>query len=66
LTLSEKTEEIAWLTPDERCDLCVSQSYYMVVFEAGSLFFCKHHFDKNEEAIFERALDVVDESELLF
>lgn len=63
--LSEKTEEVAWFTPNESCDLCVSQSYYVAVFETGSLYFCKHHFDKNEELIFEKALDVVDESELL-
>lgn len=57
--------EVEWYTPQHQCDACVSQSYYMVVFETGNLFFCKHHFTKNEALIFEKALDIVDESELL-
>jgi hypothetical protein len=64
-TPSGETSELEWYTPNERCDSCVSQSYFMVVFSSGNLFFCKHHFDKNEAFIFETALDVVDESELL-
>ena len=56
--------EVEWYTPHERCDMCVSQSYYMVVFEKGNLFFCKHHYSKNEALIFETAIDIVDESEL--
>lgn len=57
--------EVEWYTPNESCDSCPSQSYYMVVFESGNLFFCRHHFNKNEAVIFDSALDVVDESELL-
>ena len=57
--------ELEWYTPDERCDVCESQSYYMVAFDSGNLFFCIHHFKKNEALIFEKANDVVDESELL-
>lgn len=64
-TLSEKVESVEWLTPLEQCDVCEAQSYFMVSFEAGELFLCKHHYMKHEEAIFEKALDVVDESELL-
>jgi hypothetical protein len=57
--------ELEWYTPNETCDVCPSQSYYMVVFDTGNLFFCNHHFKKNEALIFEKALDIVDESELL-
>jgi len=57
--------EVEWHTKLEYCDSCSSQSYYMVTFAAGSLFFCRHHFLKNEALIFEKALDIVDESELL-
>lgn len=64
-TLSQTTEETPWFTPHESCDLCVSQSYYVVVFEAGSLYFCKHHFNANEASFFEKAIDIIDESELL-
>lgn len=56
--------ELEWYTPRERCDACLSQSYYMIVLEVGNLFFCNHHFRKNEAVIFEQALDVVDEFEL--
>lgn len=59
------SEELEWYTPKETCDACGSQSYYMVVFDAGNLFFCSHHFKKNEAVIFEKAFDIVDESELL-
>lgn len=57
--------DVEWYTPAELCDSCSSQSYYMVVFDTGNLFFCRHHFNKNEALIFEKALDIVDESELL-
>ena len=56
--------ELEWYTPQEFCDACPSQSYFMVVFDTGNLFFCNHHFTKNEAVIFEKALDIVDESEL--
>jgi|AntAceMinimDraft_5_1070358.scaffolds.fasta_scaffold262380_2 hypothetical protein len=64
--LSASTETTEWYTLNERCDACNSQSYFMVSFDYGNLFFCKHHFDRHEDTIFELALDVVDESELLF
>jgi hypothetical protein len=57
--------EMEYLTPRERCDACGHQAYYRVTFEAGHLFFCRHHYMKQEEAFFEKALDIVDESELL-
>lgn len=57
--------DVEWYTPAHRCDSCVSQSYFLVVFETGNLYFCNHHFKKNEALIFDTAIDVVDESELL-
>jgi hypothetical protein len=57
--------DLEWFTPGVPCDICPSQSYYVVVFESGSLYFCRHHFLKSEEIFFEVAQDVVDESELL-
>jgi len=66
VTVPSLSESVAldWYTPQELCDSCPSQSYFMVVFESGNLFFCRHHYSKNEALIFEWALDVVDESEL--
>ena len=57
--------EVEWYTPKVTCDSCVSQSYYMVVFDTGNLFFCNHHYKKNEALIFDNALDIIDEYELL-
>ena len=56
--------DVVWYTPQVKCDSCVSQSYYMVVFDTGNLYFCNHHYVKNEALIFDKAHDVVDESEL--
>lgn len=61
----KQDEDLIWYTPNEMCDLCTSQSYFMVVLEAGNLFFCNHHFNENEAVLFEKAIDIVDESELL-
>jgi hypothetical protein len=62
---SPKEEELEWLTSRENCDACGFQAYYLVSFESGSLFFCRHHYLKNEDSFFDSAQDIVDESELL-
>ena len=56
---------LEYVTPRERCDLCGFQAYYRISFEAGFLFFCRHHYMEREDEFFEKALDIVDESELL-
>lgn len=60
-----KEKETEWYTTRERCDQCGAQSYYMVTFSFGNLFFCYHHYRIHEEKLFEVAEDIVDESELL-
>jgi len=37
----------------------------MIVFDSGDLYFCRHDFLKNEEAIREMAYYVIDESHQL-
>jgi hypothetical protein len=60
------SEEIESYTRLERCDQCaVAQAFYRVEFESGFLFLCRHHYMKHEAKIFETAVDVVDESDLL-
>jgi len=62
----EQKVEIESFTRLELCDQCgVAQSFYRVEFESGYLFLCRHHYMKHEAKIFELALDVVDESDLL-
>ena len=60
------SEEIESYTRLELCDQCgVAQSFYRVEFQSGFLFLCRHHYMKHEAKIFEVAVDVVDESDLL-
>jgi hypothetical protein len=58
--------EIESYTRLERCDQCVvAQAFYRVEFTSGFLFLCRHHYMRHEAKIFETAVDVVDESDLL-
>ena len=60
------SEELESYTRLERCDQCVvAQAFYRVEFTSGFLFLCRHHYMKYETKMFETALDVVDESDLL-
>lgn len=64
----EPTEqvEVESYTRLELCDQCsVAQAFYRVEFASGFLFLCRHHYMKHEAKIFEVAIDVVDESDLL-
>lgn len=63
--MSEPPQELESYTSLEACDSCGSQAYYRISFDNGHLFFCRHHYLKNEEAFFESAKDIVDESDLL-
>lgn len=58
-------DDDGWATRRQVCDVCRFQAYYMVVLESGNLFFCGHHYRRNEVALYEVALEVVDESELM-
>jgi hypothetical protein len=60
----EQTEEKV-IDIVERCDSCNAQAYFMAIFESGELYFCRHHFMKNEEAITDIAYHIVDQSETL-
>lgn len=54
------------LTSNDRCDQCGSQAYYLTIFDSGELYFCYHHFNKNEDSIREAAYYVIDQSKILF
>ena len=65
-TEEPSSEEIESYTRLERCDQCfVAQAFYRVEFSSGFLFLCRHHYMRHEAKIFETAVDVVDESDLL-
>jgi hypothetical protein len=41
------------LTPSHRCDRCGARAYTLVYFhQKGFLYFCIHHFNLHEEALF--------------
>ena len=51
------------------CDSCSAQAWYMVqgvtsdngnITGLGSLYFCRHHFLKNEEALDKWAIEIVE------
>lgn len=60
----EQTEERV-LTGADRCDQCGSQAYFLAIFDSGELYFCRHHFLKNEEGVREIAYHILDESSVL-
>jgi hypothetical protein len=51
--------------PFDLCDSCSAKAFYMVRFVFGELFFCRHHFVKNEDALMEKAYDIYDDSDFL-
>jgi hypothetical protein len=57
--------EKVWETQFEYCDICGHQSYFVVKLSTGKLYFCYHHFNKNKDALYEAAEDVIDESNML-
>lgn len=59
----EKTKRV--LSKFDRCDQCGHQAFFHATFEFGDLLFCRHHYYKNEEFIYENALDLIDESEFV-
>lgn len=60
----EEVEELA-LKPNDRCDKCGFQAYFMSILESGELLFCRHHFLENEEILREISYHIVDQSEEL-
>lgn len=50
---TNKTEEYT-LTAAHRCDRCNAQAYYHVILkeEKGELYFCRHDYLKNEDALY--------------
>lgn len=62
----EKTQPVKRvLSKRNRCDQCGYQAFYHATFEFGDLLFCRHHYYRNEEFIYENAIDLVDESEYI-
>ena len=49
----------------DRCDRCNAQAWVMAKGINGELFFSRHHFTNNEEALYNWAYEIVDEREYI-
>ena len=48
------------LTPSHRCDRCGARAYTLVFFhEKGFLYFCAHHFNLHQEALFDQGAALI-------
>ena len=63
--MAEEQPEKRTLSRFDRCDQCGYAAFYMATFEFGNLYFCGHHYRRNEEFIYDNALQLVDESEFI-
>jgi hypothetical protein len=61
----EEQEEELFITAADRCDKCGVQAYFLVIFDYGHLYFCRHHFMKNEDVLRDLSYHIEDFSELL-
>jgi hypothetical protein len=62
---SATIEPVKAIGPTDRCDSCNAKAFYMVRFETGELFFCRHHFVKFEDALMEKAYDIYDDLDFI-
>lgn len=49
----------------DRCDRCAAQAFVIVKGVTGELYFCGHHFTKNEEALTKFAFEIIDERDFI-
>lgn len=57
----ESEEKEIELTLQDRCDACQAQAFVYVKGLSGELYFCGHHFAKNEKEITSWAFTIVDQ-----
>jgi len=62
---TQTLEPVKAIGPQDRCDSCQAKAFYLVKFPYGDLFFCNHHFVKNEEALVAKATDIFDELDFI-
>lgn len=54
-----------YLKISDRCDKCYAQAFVLVKFINGNLYFCGHHFAKNELQLIESSYEIIDEREYI-
>ncbi len=53
------------LKVSDRCDRCGAQAFILVKGMLGELYFCGHHYTKNQEALEKFAYEIIDEREFI-
>ena len=62
-TVEEKQERKLLIA--DRCDRCGAQAFVLVKGVAGELYFCGHHYAKNEDALIKFSYEIVDERDFI-
>lgn len=57
----ESTQEEINLTASDRCDACGAQAFVYVKGLSGELYFCGHHYSKNEKELSSWAFTIFDQ-----
>jgi dTDP-D-glucose 4,6-dehydratase len=63
-TTVEERQERKLLIAD-RCDRCGAQAFVLVKGVAGELYFCGHHYAKNEKALIKFSYEIIDERDFI-
>ena len=53
------------MNAQDRCDRCNAQAFVWVNGVSGELFFCGHHYAKNEHALKSYAFEIIDERDTI-
>ena len=62
--VEDKQEEIE-LTAKDRCDSCGAQAFVYVKGLSGELYFCGHHYAKNEEKLKSLSFTTIDKRDTI-
>jgi hypothetical protein len=62
--VESKEEEIS-LNVSDRCDACGAQAFVYVKGISGELYFCGHHFAKNEEKLRSWSFTITDKRDTI-
>jgi hypothetical protein len=59
--MTDTLEKTRKLLIADRCDRCGSQAFVLVRMIAGELYFCGHHYQKNQKILDKSAFEIIDE-----
>jgi hypothetical protein len=63
--LVEDQQEEIELTAKDRCDSCGAQAFVYVKGLSGELYFCGHHYTKNEEKLKSWSFTTIDKRDTI-